>query len=766
MKRFLLFLILASTASAYLPSITSFTGGQFGPLMEARADFLKYNTGSRTIENMFVSVQGPVLKRPGTKYIATAKTGQVRLLPFEISTDDSYIIEAGELYARFYRDGGQILSASVPVEIVTVFSASELSSIQVAMTDDQMYLVDGTDPPQVLTRTSHTAWTIADVDFQTGPFLPENETATTITPSATTGSITLTASTSIFEDTAGASHIGSIWAINQVGGNPAVTGTFTGNGRSISTARFTGGYGFTTSGNTGGTITLQRSTNDGISWRAALTPLTNTDFDNPAETEEDGAIYRVVMSDYASGSPTYNLTVTDDTNLGVVRITAVASGTSASATVLNDLVSTSATTTWREGYWSDFRGWPDSVAFHQQRLVFGGSTSFPQTLWFGKQDPDDYANFLEGTLDTSSFTAALEGQNPIRWLLSQDYLIVGSSATCGIWGERGKAVTPTSPKYQDQTRHGTEPIPAVLGGDSVLYIERGARKVREFSFNFQIDKYISPELTILSPEITDSGIVEIAFQLRPDPLLWCVLNDGEIATLTYQRDQSVVAWTKQITPGDFESVAVISSGASEDEVWVSVARTIDGTTSRYIEQFQPHDWGDDQNDAWFVDSGLDYTGTATDTFTGLEHLEVELLSVWADGIIQEEERVSGGSITIDISAERVITGLPFTAKLETLPIRADPQDYTLNKKIKRLWVDFYKTGYVQFGNGANSELSEDWFFHTSQITARQDLYTSVTRPKRYSFVFGGMVKQTAFFSSDKPAPLGIRAIIVDAEIRR
>ena len=160
------------------------------------------------------------------------------------------------------------------------------------------------------------------------------------------------------------------------------------------------------------------------------------------------------------------------------------------------------------------------MAFHQQRLVFGGSDSYPQTIWFGKQDPDDYANFLEGTLDTSAFTVALEGQNPIRWLLSQDYLLIGTSGTCGKWGEQGKAVTPTSPNYQEQTRHGCEAIPAVLGGDSVLYVERGARKVREFSYNLQYDKYLSPDLTLLSSDITDSGIKYIDFQLRPDPVLW------------------------------------------------------------------------------------------------------------------------------------------------------------------------------------------------------------------------------------------------------
>ena len=804
--------------------------------MEARADFQKYNSSSRLIENMLVTVQGPVLKRPGTKYIATVKTGTVRVLPFEFSTDDAYVIESGNLYMRFYRNSGQILDTSDdPVEIVTVYATSELFDIQFDQTDNDMYFANGSDPPQILTRADHDDWTIADVEFTKGPFLPENETTTTITPtsygftddtgddtftiSSTTdlssiftdekqfivegstandatwtvsstsfstpnfvitvtgditgdeddgtilivgGTVTLTASAAIFETTSGATHIGSIWAIDQVRGNSVLTGSLTANGTSLSTPFFSGSYSFTTSGTFVGTVTLQRSTNNGISWRAALVALTDTNFDNAAENEDDGAIYRVVMSKFTSGTLNFTFTITDDTNKGVVEITALTSTTVATGTIRSNLVTTDSTTTWREPYWSDFRGWPQTIAFHQQRLVFGGSASYPQTIWFGKQDPDDYPNFLEGTLDTSAFTVALEGQNPIRWLLSQDYLLIGTSGSCGKWGEQGKSAAPTSPSYQEQTRYGSALLQAVLGGDSVLYIERGARKVREFGFDFQVDKYLSPELTILSPEITGDGIKDLTFQLRPNPILWCVLNNGDMATLSYQKDQSVVAWTNQVTDGDFESVTVISSGAAEDEVWVSVNRN--GT--RFIEQFQPNDWGEDQEDAWFVDSGLDYDSTATASFSGLDHLEGRIVAVWADGIVQESERVVSGSITIDITASRVITGLPFTAKLETLPIRVDPQDYTLNKKIKRLWVDYYQTGYVQFGNGQNSELSEDWFFHTSQITARQDLYTSVVRPKQYSFVYGGMVKQTVYLESDKPTPLGIRAIIVDAEIRR
>jgi hypothetical protein len=295
-----------------------------------------------------------------------------------------------------------------------------------------------------------------------------------------------------------------------------------------------------------------------------------------------------------------------------------------------------------------------------------------------------------------------------------------------------------------------------------VYVERGARNVREFGFQFQQDKYLSPNLNILSPEITNSGIVDVAFQLRPNPILWNVLANGYIASMTYNPDQSVTAWTKQITNGDFKSVATIS-GEAEDEVWISVNR---GGPAAFIEQFQPNDWGNDQEDAWFVDSGLGYDSSPASTFTGLDHLNGHTVAVWADGIVQENEVVAGGSITLAVTASRVIVGLPFTAKLETLPIRADPSDYALNKKIKRLFIDFYKTGGVSFGNGANADLTEVNFTEGASVTAYEPLYTSEVKLKQFSWVYGGTMKQTVYLESSKPVPLGVRAIIPEMEIRR
>ena len=654
-------------------------------------------------------------------------------------------------------------STSNPYTIPTPYGSEDLGELDIVKSEDAMFIAHPDYEPRQLTRSGHTTWALTAIQTDDGPFRAENsDTELTITPTGFTSIVTLTASEPIFFQ----GHVGSIWQIDQIRETSQVSGTFGENGNSLSSPFFSGAYGFVTSGNSDGTITLMRSTNGGVSWRPALTALTDADFDNPAEIEEDGAQYRAVMTNYGTPapSPSYTFTITDNFNKGVVRITGVASGTVATAEALTDLVSgDEATSNWREGYWSDYRGWPGTVTIHQQRLTFANSLTFPQTIWFGKTDPDDYTNFSEGTLDTSAFTVALAGNNAIQWLLSQDYLLVGTSGSCGKYGSQGEAVTPTSPNYREQTRQGSAGIRGIIAGDAILYVERGSRKIREFVFDLQSDKYLSPDLSVMAAEITESGIKEVAYQFRPYPILWCVLNNGDIATLTYQKNQSVIAWTKQITDGDFESVVVIPD-TTEDEVWVTVKRTIDGdteTVARYVEQFQPQDWGSDDNDAWFVDSGISYDGTPETDFTGADHLDGETVSIYADLLIESTEVVAAGAFTIDNAASRVLVGLPFTSKLETMPLVVDPQDKAFNKKIRAISFDFYQTGACKYGNGPDSTLENINFKNSLILDATataQDLYTSVASFKRVTFPYGTKKKMTIYIETEQPMPLTVRSI--------
>ncbi len=580
-----------------------------------------------------------------------------------------------------------------------------------------------------------------------------------------------TASSNIFNS----GHEGSIWRINQDRGTSILKGTIpsgliNADGTYISdtTDWFVGGYSFvTTNASPVFTVTLQRSTNYGATWQSALTPVSNADFDNPAETEKTGAIYRVKISNYTSGTCNFTLTITDQTNRGIIRIDSVGSPTSVTATTLVPLVHSDPTMTWSEGYWSNYRGWPKTVETHQERLVFGGSKSFPQTLWFGRANPDNYEDFTEGALDDDAFTVALPGQNPIQWVSSRDYLMIGTSGSVGKWGEQGKPVTPTSPSYQEQSRVGSSNLMNVLASDALLYVERGATKVREFVYSLQHDKYMSPDLTLLSENILESGVKDLAFQERPEPILWCVKNNGDIATMTYQREQSITGWAIHNTDGDFESIARIPGATSEDEVWVTVARDINSVTKRYIEQFQPRDWGTDINDCWFVDCGLSYDGVDGNNFDGLDHLEGLRLSILGDGVIEPNEVVTSGEITIDRDAGRVTVGLPFTSVVETLPLYLDEQDKAHNKKVTTLGLDLYETGYCKYGVGTDSTLMNINFendMNTDPNATAQDLYTSVYKLMGVRCPWGSLQKNTIRLESDAPLPLTLRSISLDLRI--
>ena len=618
------------------PKFESFNSGELSPMMLRRSGFAKYQNGAKELENMLILSQGPTMRRPGTKYIAEVKTSadEAHLIPFEFSKSDAYVLEFGDLYFRVYRNGGVVLDGASPDETVTVFSDHQLSGLQHVQRANDMYIVDANHPPQKVTRADHDDWTIADVDFQTGPFLAENETTTfTIASSGTTGTVTLTASGGTpFNDPC---HVGSLWRINHRVVSASFSGSFAGDGSS-STLPVGGAWDASTKGTWTGTVTVERSDDAGSTWEqasgASVSSVNDDNMDHSATETEPGIIYRMTMSNHSSGTATYNFSAQEYIHIGIVKITAVASSTSATATVLTDLASTDATFRWSEGSWSDFRGWPQTIETYEQRMFYGGSESYPQTVWATKTASgadDDYENMLEGVDDDDALIYILPGQNPIQWMNAQTYLLVGTLSGVGRWGssDDATAITPTQPtSFRLQAQHGAKFLQAVLVGDAVLYVERGGDRVREFVYTLERDRFIAPDLTVLSEHITGDGIIDIAYQSRPDSVLWCVLADGDIATLTYQREQEVVGWTRHTTEGSYESITVIP-GVDEDEVWVVVNRTVNSSTVRYVEQFQPVDWGSDQADMFFVDSGLTFDGGDAVNITGATEADPIVVTV-------------------------------------------------------------------------------------------------------------------------------------------
>ena len=203
---------------------TSFVGGEFGPPVVGRTDVAQYKNAAAIVENWLIRPFGSIVSTPGLEYINQCVTGGattiagVRLIPFQFSVTDSYIIEMGGGYFQFYTNGAVVVSTgTTPYQVNHSYVAASISSIQFCQNHDVLYLAQGKYKPQTLTRSGATNWALANFPFTGGPYMPLNITATTLTSSnAVAGTSSTISSTSNVFVPSGATttgHIGSYWAI-------------------------------------------------------------------------------------------------------------------------------------------------------------------------------------------------------------------------------------------------------------------------------------------------------------------------------------------------------------------------------------------------------------------------------------------------------------------------------------------------------------------------------------------------------------------------
>lgn len=617
MKKIILTICLLFSINAFaVDNLTNaFNAGELSPYLSGRTDVSKYYSGCKTLENFFVLTHGGASKRSGTYYIASTKNAdkKARLVSFEYNVDTAYILEFGDEYIRFYIDGGQILNGVTPYEIVSPYDINDVFKLQFCQSADTMYIAESNYPVYKLIRSDHNDWDINQVDFNRGAFKDKNLTDTTITlvgDGNTVGNaITLNASTTSLWNV---NHVGALWQIIHTLPSNEISGTFSGTGSSATGIVQLGrSFHWTTHGTWTGTVILQKSYDNGANW-IEVKPFSNAGESNISFNEEEtvaDAIYRVTATSGGSGCQ-YSLVIGTFEEKGEVLITGYTDANTVTGTVHNAITTNTATKEWAEGAWSKDEGYPTAITFFEERMVVAGTKNQPQTMWLSVTG--DWENYYTSSADDTAltYTLASDQLNNIMWMIGQNSLLIGTSG--GEW-----KLTINSdgiPKCYRQSAYGSAKIQAVLVNSVILYVQKQNRKVRELAYSYDLDSYVSPDLTVMSDHITKGGISQIAYQRTPDPMLWCV-TDGNLAVMTYNRDQEVIAWQRIDVGGYVESVAIIPHGL-EDEVWIEVKRTIGGSDVRYIEKFMPREYTD-VKDSFFVDSGLSYDGGGSITITGI-----------------------------------------------------------------------------------------------------------------------------------------------------
>ena len=326
---------------------------------------------------------------------------------------------------------------------------------------------------------------------------------------------------------------------------------------------------------------------------------------------------------------------------------------------------------WALSAWCKQNGYPSAVGYFQQRMMFAGSTQYPQTVWMTRTGSyQDFGVELPSFDDDSiTVTIAASQVNPVRHILSLRSLLLMTSSSEWSIAASDQAVTPSTINLQVQSYRGSSMLSPITVGNMALVVQGHGSVVRDLGYEWASDSFSGTDLTVMADHLFAGHTLEDwDFAQEPFSTAWCVRNDGVLLGLTYMREHEVFAWHRHDTQGEFESVCVIEEN-NEDRVYVTVKRTINGVTKRFIECFASREFTD-QLDGVFLDSSLSYDGRPTNTkaktLTGLEHLNGMKVRVIADGAVQPDMEVKDGSVTLNQEALVVHVGLPYVSEMETL----------------------------------------------------------------------------------------------------
>ncbi|UVK37638.1 hypothetical protein LHFGNBLO_004703 [Mesorhizobium sp. AR10] len=739
-----------------------FTRGEISPRLHARASLDLYRAALSKCENFVTLPHGGIRKRGGTYFVGEVKASQkkTRAIPFIFSSEQAYCLEFGDLYIRVYAYGARVGT----VEVASPYLEADLFDLAYVQSADQMWITHRNYPPRVLTRTAHTTWTLDDYPFEDGPYDDLNDTATTLTP-ADYGSLTpIMTSNTAPSGTVSSSWGGAgAWQIFDKddatgdGDSGATTGyvqyRLAGGGQAI-----VENYSMTASN----TVSVDRTptswqvqgSNNGSTWTTLDTQRGQTgwtsgetryfEFYNKTPFEyhrflwngTDGTvvaslIYDLAFNKAAASQTPFNLTASSTTGInggtgfqttdvgravrllgsdGRWRWAKIMTRTSTTVVTVQlygfALPDLSPITRWRLGTFVPGK-YVESGSLYEERLAFSRKFSVYASA------TGDFDNFALGEKDDDAleFVQAGGGQaNDIVWIADSDgALLIGTSGGIRALSGSGidEALTPSSFKNRRSRTFGCARIRPVDAGQSFLYVTRSRKSIAELT-QTSAAKFTSDDIGQISEHIPKQGVVELAFQTDPDPMLWFPLENGELGGYTHQPSQDVRGMHRHRFGGSFsgsapdsnwgivESAVVTPGQNGVDDIWLVVKRSIGGVTRRYIEIMTPPFEYGSLDDAFQVDCGLSYSGAAVNVVSGLGHLNGQSVDVLAGGKVYHGLPVASGQVTLPggATAAKWQVGLGYQSEANTLELDVGGRDGSIvgrRKKVAKVILSLLET---------------------------------------------------------------------------
>lgn len=629
---------------------TNFSKGEGSPLLEGRPDLASFFECGRVIENFNVMRQGGLDRRNGLRFVKEVKDSNADtiILPFETSVNDAYIIELGNGYGRFYKNKSRIDLAGSPIEVSSPYPTAILRNIHFTQSVDVMFLFEPTTPQQKLAHITDNLWTMLATTFFPPPSTEVDTDISlggTLTPSATSGdAITFTATVACFlqGDVGRQIIFGTSYAIIvSVGATPNLAPP-----QLTCKADIVNAFPDVNPIVTG-------------AWKLRLGPQTTLD---PNVRKPIGGQVKML-----AGKPSFRAADLGKFIFiygGLIEITKVTNSTNLVGIIRSELADTTIDDpkpapagAWQMQVvsWSAANGYPRTGEFYSGRLLQAGTFLQPVNFWLSQSDDfDKYA--VGATADRAlDYAMAARGLNRIEWAADNIDLFIGTGGTEHRIrsGDQNKPLGGDSiPLVERITNHGVAPIQPTVIARHTLFVDRSRRLIFFLSFDFAEDGYDAVEITGISEHITKSGIRlgPSGFAKRPDPRVHYIREDGQAITLTYYKAEKVVGFTRYVTDGTFEAVAVIPQVSGPDQVWFVVKRVINGVTKRYIEvgddnasEVAGRAWTNLQTDCAKI---YQLFGVPTTVFGGLGHLEGKMVDVIGDGVFRGQKQVIGAQVTI------------------------------------------------------------------------------------------------------------------------
>lgn len=668
---------------------TSFAGGELSPSLYARVDLNKYQSGAARMLNFFVDYRGGASNRPGTTMIARCldSNNPVRLIPFQFSVIQNYILEFGNFYMRVIKDGGLVLEAALTLTGATnanpgVFTAVAhgfaindqvyFDVLGMSQIDGKEYFVDTVPTANTFTVKDwnglplntagfgvFTSGTVARIyklvtpyaaaDLALLKFTQSADVMTLCHPDYVPRDLSRTSDTSW---TLTPINIGA--GISPPAGTPTVTptgGAGTVNYAYVVTAVSANGEESVASTRGDALLAIDISAVAGsveITW----TPVA------------DAVSYNVYKALPANGSPIptgalfgYMATIEGQANTTAVDTNIVPDFTTAPPTNQNPFAASNN---------------PGTVTYDQQRKVYAGSDAQPETFWMSKPGQFDNFDVSSPVQPSDAITGTLVSRqvNQIKHMVSMPggLVLLTSGGAWQVSGAGG-VLTPNTIQATPQAYNGAGDVAPLTINYEIIYVQQKGTIVRDLSYSFYNNIYTGADLSVLSNHLfTGYTLTEWAYAEEPFKIIWAVRSDGAALALTYLKDQEIFGWSKHETQGRFKSVATIPEG-SEDGVYFVVQRLFGASAPQFIERMHTRQMPYGPEDAFFVDCGLSSELIYPDLYLFIYGIEGDIIIEQLDGYLSASNigdviRAAGGIATITsvISATRVNARVtrPFT----------------------------------------------------------------------------------------------------------